>query len=234
MLTVLLTGCANTEGPSDARRPAATGDPSTAPGVDGEADPKRVFTEAELKAALPPAGALGRHAKVVARDLGHFGGAGGDWSQCAAGYDLRMEVSRFRAASVQQTVHRTRVAENDRIVTVLLASMPAGRSERQLEIQRRLHEICPNVTVDTEAAPVQEHRQVEDVAALGDEALLKSVRQTGGDEYDGTPSYTVDVRVGGVLVIVMGGGDKETCISYAARTAQWIRAELYAAGGTSG
>lgn len=177
---------------------------------------------------------MGRHAKVVGTDLGNFGWGGGDWSQCEAGYDLSMETSRFRGAKVQQTVHRARAAENDRIVTVQLVSMPAGDSERYLEIQHRLHEVCPEVTVDTEAAPVQEHREAQGVTALGDEALLEIVRQTGGDEYDGTPSYTVDVRVGGVLVIVMGGGNKETCISFAARTAQWIRAELYAAGGTSG
>ncbi|MEU5022971.1 hypothetical protein [Streptomyces milbemycinicus] len=238
MLTALLTGCVSTEAPPDARRPAATGDPSgapsTAPGVDGEADPERVFTATELKAALLPAAALGRHAKVTGTYLGLFGRyGGGDWSQCEPGDDLRVEMRGFEGASAQQTVRLARAAETGRSVTVQLVSMPAGRTERYLEIRRRLHEACPEVTVDTEAAPVQEHHEARELAALGDEALLEISRQTGSDEYDGTPSYAVDVRVGGVLAIVTSGGDKETGISLAARTAQRIRAELYAAGGTS-
>lgn len=223
----LLAGCADTESPSVAPRPA-----TTAPGVDGEADPERVFTETELKAALPPAGALGRHAKVIGTDLGLFGRyGGGDWAQCQAGNDLRVELRGFKGASAQQTVHRARAAENDRIVTVQLVSMPAGRAERYLKVRRGLHTSCPDVTVDTEAAPVREHREARDVAALGDEALLEISRRTGGDEYDGTPSYAIDVRVGGVLAIVTSGGDKETGISLAARTAQRVRTALYAAPG---
>ncbi|BBC35347.1 uncharacterized protein SGFS_066410 [Streptomyces graminofaciens] len=239
MLTALLTGCGGTESPPDSGRPATSGDPSgapsTAPGVDGEADPEQVFTETELKAALPPAGAFGRHAKVTGTDLGLFGRyGGGDWTQCEPGNDLRVEMRGFEGASAQQTVRLARAPENGRIVTVQLVSMPAERAERYLEIRRRLHEACPDVTVDTEAAPVREHREAQEITALGDEALLESSRQTGGDEPDGTLSYAVDVRVGGVLAIVSSGGDKETGISLAARTAQRIRAELYAADRTSG
>ncbi|NUP40946.1 MAG: hypothetical protein HOY76_29005, partial [Streptomyces sp.] len=238
MLTVFLTGCGGTDASPDPGRPAATGGRSgalsTAPGVDGEVDPEQVFTETELKAALLPDGALGRHAKVTGTYLGLFGRyGGGDWTQCEPGEELRVEMTGFEGASAQQTVHLARAAENGRNITVQLVSMPAGRTERYLEIRRRLHEACPDVTVDTEAAPVQEHQEAREVAALGDEALLEISRQTGGDEYDGSPTYAVDVRVGGVLAIVTSGGDKKTGISLAARTAQRIRTELYAAGGTS-
>ncbi|MGP3999230.1 hypothetical protein [Streptomyces sp. 8N706] len=243
VLTALLTGCGSTEAPPGPGRPATSGNPSgapsTAPGVDGEADPDRVFTEADLKAALLPAEAFGRRARVTGTDLGLFGRyGGGDWSQCEPADDLREELRGFAGAGAQQTVRLAPAAEHGPIVTVQLVSMAAERTERYLEVRRRLHETCADVTVDTEAAPVLEHHEARDIAGLGDEALLEISRLTGGDEYDGTPSYAVDVRVGGVLAIVRVGGDKvdkDTGLSLATRTAQRIRTELYGADqGVSG
>ncbi|MGP3952299.1 hypothetical protein [Streptomyces sp. 7N604] len=204
--------------------------PSTAPGVDGTAAPDRVFTEAELKAALLPAGAFGTRARVTGTDLGVFGRyGGGDWSQCRAGDDLREELAGFEGASAQQTVRLAPGAEAGRIVTVRLVSMPAGRTERYLEIRRRLHETCPDVAVDTEAAPVREHHEAREIPDLGDEALLEISRVTGGDEYDGSPAYAVGVRVGGVVAIVSAARDRGTCVSLAARAAGRVRSELYRA-----
>ncbi|TLS41055.1 hypothetical protein FE633_38310 [Streptomyces montanus] len=218
--------------PSDAGRPAASedpsGTPSTAPGVDGEADPDRVFTEARLKAALLPAEAFGERARVAATDLGPFGPYGhGDWGGCEPAEDLVEEQNGVDGASAMQTVRFGPDTEDAQVITVQLVSMPAARTARYLEIQRRLRELCPEVTVDTEAAPVQEHHETQEIAALGDEAMLDILRVTGGDEYDGSPSYAVDVRVGGVLAIVNAGGDRGTAVSLAARATQRIRAELY-------
>ncbi|MBA2808611.1 hypothetical protein E0500_014695 [Streptomyces sp. KM273126] len=206
--------------------------PSTAPGVDGEADPDRIFTEARLKAALLPAEAFGERVKVTATDLAPFGPYGhGDWGGCEPAEDLLEELNGFDGASAMQTVRFGPVTEDAQVITVQLVSMPAARAVRYFEIQRRLREICPEVTVDTEAAPVQEHHETQEIAALGDEAMLDILRVTGGDEYDGSPSYAVDVRVGGVLAMVKAGADRGTAISLAARATQRIRAELYGTDG---
>ncbi|MFC0600305.1 hypothetical protein [Streptomyces palmae] len=239
LAALLLTGCGGTQDSPDPGRPAASGHPSdtpvTAPGVDGDSDPGRLFTERELKAALPPAKVLGGQAEVTEVSTGLFGRyGGGDWSQCGPAADLRRELSGFQAASAQQTVRLAGAGEDRPTATVQLVSMPAARAERYLEVRRRLHEVCPQVTVDTEAAPVQEHHEAQEVTALGDEALLEVSRLTGGDEYDGAPSYTVDVRVGGVLAIVSPEGDRQTGISLAARTAAHLRTELYAPDGSTG
>lgn len=230
----LLTGCADSAARSDPQRTAASDGPSavssTAPGVDGEADSDRVFTEAELKAALLPAGAFGGRAEVAEVHLGGFGRfGGGDWGQCEAADELREKLAEFQGASAQQVVHLGPEAEPGGIVTVQLVSMPAARAERYLEIRHRLNESCPEVTVDTEAAPAQEHHEAHEVPALGDETLLEISRLTGGDEYDGSPTYTVDVRVGGVLAIVVADDDRDAAVSLAARAAQWVRSDLYRA-----
>lgn len=246
LLAVLLGGCggaegsapgvgrsAVTRGPSDGPSPS----PSTAAGVDGEVDPERVFTESELKAALLPGEAFGRGARVTATDLGLFGRyGGGDWSSCAAGDDLRAEMRGFEGSSAQRTVRLGGASEDGPVVTVRLVSLPGGRAERYLRIRRLLNETCPDVTVDTEAAPVEEHHKARELHALGDEALSESTRRTGGDEYDGDPTYVVHVRVGGVLAVVTSGGDSDTGIRLAGRAAERVRVGLYGAavGGASG
>ncbi|MEW2394490.1 hypothetical protein [Streptomyces sp. NPDC046862] len=209
-----------------------SGAPSTAPGVDGKADPDRVFTEARLQDALLSAEAFGERAKVTGTDLGTFGPYGhGDWGGCEPAEDLVEEQNGFDGASAMQTVRLGPVTEDAQWITVQLVSMPAARTVRYLEIQRRLRELCPEVTVDTDAAPVQEHHHTREIAALGDEAMVDILRVTGGDEYDGSPSYAVDVRVGGVLAIVNAGGDRDTAVSLAAKATQRIRTELYGTDG---
>ncbi|KFG01977.1 hypothetical protein IQ62_04565 [Streptomyces scabiei] len=242
LLAVLLGGCGGVQGPSpDVGRSAVargpSDGPSTAAGVDGEIDPQRGFTEGELKAALLPGEAFGRGARVIATDLGLFGrSGGGDWTSCADGDDLRVEMRGVEGDSAQRTVRLGGASEDGPVVTVQFVSLPGGRAERYLEIRRLLNETCPDVTVDTDAAPVQEHHEAREVDALGDETLSESTRRTGGDKYDGDSTYVVHVRVGGVLVVVTSDGDRDTGIALAARAAERVRAGLYgvAAGGTSG
>ncbi|HCA86608.1 MAG TPA: hypothetical protein DEQ61_14615 [Streptomyces sp.] len=234
MLTALLTGCGGTAVPAGPERSAVEGEasaaPSTAPGVDGEADPDRLFTAAELTAALPPAGAFGGDAKVTATTQAPFGPYGhGDWSGCEPAGDLREELTGFEGAGVTRTVRIGPAVEEGPVVTVQLVSMPSARTERYLEIQRRLRELCPETLVDTEAAPVLEHHEIQEIPSLGDEAQLEILRVTGGDEYDGTPAHGVAVRIGGVLAMVRAGDDEDTTVSLAARAAQRVRAELYGA-----
>ncbi|GAA3149712.1 hypothetical protein ACFQ0X_15805 [Streptomyces rectiviolaceus] len=231
-LVMLLTGCGEA-GEKAGSKPARTPKPTTAPGVDGDADPGKVFTDAELKAALLPAKAVGAKAEASEATLGlfnrHFGG--GDWGSCAPGKEAREELWRMRGASAEHTVRPRpgEVDEGDPYVFERLVSMPAARAERYLALRLQLNEVCPAAAVDTEAAPVTEHHEAGKLPGLGDEAVIETTRTTGGDEYDGTAEYEVGMRVGGVLVIVRGGTDKALTISSAARAAQRVRTKLYKA-----
>ncbi|KAB1985770.1 hypothetical protein [Streptomyces triticiradicis] len=252
-LAALLAGCADPATRPDPQRiadsavhsdpqPTATSDipsaaPSTAPGVDGKADPDRVFTEADLKAALLPAKAFGERARETGTFLGGFdrGYGRGDWSGCAAARDLREEQFAFRGTSATRSVSLAPGSEDGEHVTVTLVSIPTGRAERYLEIRRQLNKTCPDVTVDTDAAPVQEIHEARGLPALGDEALLEISRRTGSDVGydDAAPSCTVDVRVGGVLVMVdtSTGSDPDDSVSFAANVARRVRSALYRTDG---
>ncbi|MGP8304072.1 AAA family ATPase [Streptomyces inhibens] len=99
------------------------------------------------------------------------------------------------------------------------------------DARRRLAEPLIGEKKDGVAVLLATHQADLAEAALGDQALCEISRSTGGDEYDGAPSYAVDARVGGVLALVNAGGDKATGISVAARAAQRIRVGLYGADG---
>ncbi|MFD3476912.1 hypothetical protein [Streptomyces sp. NPDC058695] len=241
VLLVLLAGCgdggdggsgARGDGGSGARGDGGNKRPS-ASGVDGTADPAKVFTDTELGAALLPVEAVGKGAKASEVSLGLFdqGSGGGDWSTCAAGRDARGELWRMRGASAERTFRPdpAAVGEDDPFVHERLVSMPAGRAGRYLELRRELHEACGRVTVDTDAAPVEEHHEVRSLPDLGDEAVLETTRTTGGDEYDGSAHYEVELRVGGVLVIVGAGTDRALTLSSAAEAAQRVGTDLYGA-----
>ncbi|MFD8566651.1 hypothetical protein [Streptomyces sp. NPDC059639] len=137
-----------------------------------------------------------------------------------------MEMGNIEGAGALQYM-LSGATGNKEAVTAQLGSMSAARASRYLELRRRLNRDCPEVAVDTEAAPVQEHHEAHRLAGLGDEALLEVLRRTGGDEYDGTPSYRVDVRVGGVLVVVEFFRDRDTAIMLAAQTARRVHSEIY-------
>ncbi|WP_420037693.1 hypothetical protein ACN2WE_40470 [Streptomyces sp. cg28] len=186
-----------------------------------------MFTAAELKAALPSAQALGSSSRITGTDLRPFGtSGGGDWGQCRASYASVREMGSIEGAGALQYMLSNSTG-NEEAVTAQLGSMPAARASRYLELRRRLNRDCPEVAVDTEAAPVQEHHEAQRLAGLGDEALLEVRRQTGGDEYDGTPSYRVDVRVGGVLVVVESFRDRNAAVMLAALTARRVHSEIY-------
>ncbi|MEV0111860.1 hypothetical protein AB0H77_01210 [Streptomyces sp. NPDC050844] len=226
VLVMLLAGCGDDGGTADAK-------PTTAAGVDGDADPGKVFTDTELKAALLPAKAIGKKARATEPFLGFFNRhiGGGDWGTCARAAKVRGELRRMKGASAAHTV-RPRpgpVSDGDPYVSESLISMPADQASRYLDLRRQLHDRCPLVIVDTEAAPVEEHHQAWKLPDMGDQAVLETLRYTGADEYDGTPHYTIEMRVGGVLVLVDGGTDKELTISSAAKAAARVRTELYKA-----
>lgn len=229
VLLMVLTGCGNG---GDAKA-TPTPKPTTAPGVDAGADPGKVFTDAELKAALLPAKAIGKKARATEPALGFFNQhiGGGDWGTCEPATKVLGELRSMKGASAAHTV-RPRpgpVSDDDPYVSESLISMPAEQASRYLDLRRQLHDGCPVVTVDTEAAPVDEHHQAWKWPDMGDEAVLETLRYTGGDEYDGTPYYTIEMRVGGVLVLVDGGTDKALTISSAAKAAERVRRELYKA-----
>ncbi|MEU4997182.1 hypothetical protein [Streptomyces sp. NPDC021622] len=234
VLVMVLTGCGGDGGTADAKA-TSTPKPSTAPGVDGEVDAAKVFTDAELKAALLPAKAVGPKAEALNASVGRFNQhyGGGDWSACERGGKARVELFEMRGSSAGHMIRGFPGAmadEGDPFVTQSLVSMPVGQAGRHVELRRQLHKVCPSVTVDTEAAPVAEHHILEDLPDLGDEAILETTRTTGGDEYDGeTPHYKAEVRVGGVLVLVDAGSDKDLTISSAAQAAARVRTELYKA-----
>ncbi|MGW7066502.1 hypothetical protein ACWGII_05095 [Streptomyces sp. NPDC054855] len=232
VVLMLLTGCG--EGGEKAEtKPARP--PATAAGVDGDVDPGKVFTDAELKAALLPAKAVGARAKVVNGTTGgfnqHYGG--GDWGGCEAGRGASAELSGMRGTSAGHMILPFPGAiadEGDPVLSQTLVSMPDARAERHVELRRQLHKVCPSVTVDTEAAPVVEHHVAEDLPGIGDEAILESTRYEGGDDYDEeTRYYKAEVRVGGVLVLVDAGPHKDLVISSAAKAAGRVRTGLYKA-----
>ncbi|MEV8016319.1 hypothetical protein AB0O76_08250 [Streptomyces sp. NPDC086554] len=229
VLLMLLSGCGDGGQKADGPPKRET----TAAGADGHADPGKVFTDAELKAALLPAKAIGPRAKKPEITLGLFNRqfGSGDWSACEPGDGTRAELAQMRGASAEQWVRPDpdKISEGDPYVYERLVSMPAERAGHYLDLRRQLHEACPRVTVDTEAAPVDEHHEARDLPDLGDEAVLETTRTTGGDEYDGTPHYEAEVRVGGVLVIVGAGTDKDLTIASAAQAVVRVRTELYKA-----
>lgn len=251
-LTALLTGCGERAAHQDQRGPAASGTSSTAapssrpttahptaPGADGGDVADRAFTEAELQAALLPAGAFGTQARVTETHVGGFdewGQPGYDWSGCGAGDELRREITGLRGASAAQIVDLGPGPDDADSATVMLVSMPSSHTERYLRLQRGLHRDCPTAVVDTEAAPVEEHHEMQEVRGLGDEAVLEASWWTGGPEYDRKRSYRVESRVGGVLVVASAEGGvaedgHEHSLSLAVRAARRVHSELYRADG---
>lgn len=233
VLLMLLAGCGSGCGSgskADAKASPAP-EPTTAADVDGDTDPGRRFTAAELKAALLPAAAIGPKATAGETVLGPFERhyVGGDWGTCEPGSNETRELARTRGASAGRTVSPFpgAVYEENPHVSESLASMSPAQASRYLELRRKLHDDCPVVTVDTEAAPVEEHHQAWKLPNLGDEAILETHRTTGGEEYDDRPYYEIEVRVGGVLVLVGAGPDKDLTLSSAAKAVERVRAELY-------
>lgn len=231
VLLMLIAGCGG--GSKEDAKASPTPKPTTAAGVDGDTDPGRLFTAAELKAALLPAEAIGAKATAGESTVGDFvqRRGGGDWGDCDAGNDERRELARTRGASAGRTVSPFpgAVYEENPHVSERLVSMSSARASRYLELRRKLHDDCPVVTVDTEAAPVEEHHQAWKLSNLGDEAILETHRITGAEEYDDRPYYEIEVRVGGVLVLVGAGPDKDLTLSSAAKAVERVRAELYKA-----
>ncbi|MGH4035424.1 hypothetical protein ACQB60_41705 [Actinomycetota bacterium Odt1-20B] len=86
-----------------------------------------------------------------------------------------------------------------------LVSLSPADAGRYLQLQSKPRYLCPDVTEDTEAAPITRHHSVGQLPRIGDEATLETSRVLGGDEHDGTPTHTAEVRVGGVLVTVSAG-----------------------------
>ncbi|MFI6091965.1 hypothetical protein [Streptomyces sp. NPDC051218] len=234
VLLMLLAGCGDA-GEEARTKPTRTPGATTAAGVDGAADPRKVFPDAELKAALLPARTVGARAEAVNATTGsfnqHYGG--GDWGTCEPGRKARDELFALRGASAGHSIRPFPGAmadEGDPFVSQSLVSMPAGQAGRHVALRRDLHEACPRVTVDTDAAPVVEQHTVEELPDLGDEAILETTRTEGGDDLDGeTPYYKAEVRVGGVLVLVDAGSDKDLTITSAAHAAERVRTELYTA-----
>ena len=233
LLLMLLTACGggeNQEKMPDAK-PVPTTKRAAAVGVDGDADPRKVFTDAELKAALLSAKDVGTKAKAYDVTTGPFDppSGGGDWGSCAPGKDAREELARMRGSSASHTVRPFpgAVEDKDPFVHVRLVSMPAERAERHIALRRQLNDACPRVLVDTDAAPVKEHHTAGRLPGVGDDALVETTRTTGGDEYDGTPRHKIEVRVGGVLVMVDAGVDKDLGIATAAKAAAKVQKDLY-------
>lgn len=207
--------------------------PSTAPGADGKVARDESFDARRLTDALPPATAFGDGAKVIeagAVDFAEHGG--GDWGPCGAGAAPRAEMRGLTGTTVRQTARAGDQGADADPMVLTLVSMPAGKAARYLAVRRRLHASCPVVTVDTDAAPEEEHHLLRRLARLGDEAQVETVWRTGTDTADTTHVPTVLVRVGGVLVLAEGGPDEDRGIALAARSARRVAERLYRPDGT--
>lgn len=233
-------GGANSEGKS-----SASPGSSSAPGMDGTADPGRVFADAELKKVLAPPGAFGEGLRSTGATVGDFNGypgrRGAPWQDCMPeggseplkGYVRELET--FRAASAGRSAIKWGIPDDERepetvpeiSVNQSLLSMPAEDAKRYLGLQHDLYSHCKTVLHDMEAGVAYEHHEVAKLNGLGDEALLESSSITGGDEYDTPLRYTVEARVGGVILRVGTDGDKDKVLAWAAMLARDIGKDLY-------
>ncbi|MCX4667564.1 hypothetical protein OG453_12975 [Streptomyces sp. NBC_01381] len=217
--------------------------------MDGTADPGRLFSDAELAKRLAPSETFGKGVKGGRVHLGEFntepGLRGLDWDECELDEDAEpfsgymRELVSYRGASAQQTATKWTKPEDKREpgegpemeVTQSLVSMPAKDARRYLELQRNIYSYCAEVTYDTDAGIAVDHNEVERLEGVGDGALLESTAVTGDDgiesEYDSPKHYTVEVRVGGVILSVGSHPDKDKVIAWAALLARGVGKDLY-------
>lgn len=217
---------------------------SSAPGMDGTVDPGRVFRDAELKKVLAPPGAFGEGVRSTGATVGNFNrypGSRGPWQDCMPeggseplkGYVRELET--FRAASAERSANKWGIPDAERepetvpeiSVNQSLLSMPAEDAKRYLALQHDLYSHCKTVLQDMEAGVAYEHHEVTKLKGLGDETLLESSSITGGDEYETPRRYTVEARVGGVILRVGADDDKDKVLAWAAMLARDVGKHLY-------
>ncbi|NBE54638.1 hypothetical protein [Streptomyces boluensis] len=217
--------------------------------MDGTADPERVFTDAQLAKHLAPAETFGKGAKGRVR-LGDFNEDPGartfDWEECglddkAEQYDRYMrELVSYRGASAEQTPTKWAKPEDktdpesggpEIQVTQSLTSLSTKDAKRYLELQRDIYTYCPEIGAEDGEGNVTTYYEVERLEGVGDAALLKSteVVHDGVESRSDVPRfYTVEARVGGVIIRV-GEGDRKEAIAWAALLARGVGEGLYGA-----
>ncbi|MEV0118458.1 hypothetical protein AB0H77_35305 [Streptomyces sp. NPDC050844] len=215
--------------------------------MDGTADPGRVFRDAELAKRLAPSETFGKGAKGGRVHEGDFntGPRDLDWDECETEegvepFDGYMrELGTYRGASARQVVVKWTKPEDktdpdvgpEFEVTQSLISMPDKDAKRYLEFQRNIYSYCAEVAYDTDSGIAVDHNEVERLEGVGDGALLESTAVTGDDgiesEYDSPKHYTVEVRVGGVILSVGSHPDKDKVIAWAALLARGVGKDLY-------
>ncbi|MFC8127501.1 hypothetical protein [Streptomyces sp. NPDC057302] len=244
-VVVLTAGCG---AGSDDEPWKAVGDPS-APGVDGSAKPGRVFSDGDLAQQLAPSETFGKGVKAGRLHEGKFNTDWGlrslDWDECEPVEDAEpfasymRELGAYRGASAQQTAvkwkrpqDKTDPDEGPEVEVIQsLVSMRGTDAKRYLKLQHAIYSHCAVVGYDAEAGIAEDHNEVARLEGVGDEALLQSTAVTGDDgaesEYDSPRRYTVEARVGGVIVSIGSHHDKDKVIAWAALLARGVGKDLY-------
>ncbi|MWA15695.1 hypothetical protein [Streptomyces sp. BA2] len=211
--------------------------PATASGRDAVAGPQRVFTGEELKKAILPDSAFGRHLT---------GGDGfamafestpeqrkGRWQYCILGDENPAWLGTATYRGTEAAAHTQRVIgnEGEAVAVQWLASLPVASARDYMRLEQDIRRHCRSFSSDMEAGTAGEEYSVEPLEGLGDEAYLE-IHEISY-EGDVRTEYTAHVRIGGVLVAVTGVAgmaDRDDTVRWTAHLAREVGSTLYGTG----
>ncbi|GAA1248260.1 hypothetical protein GCM10009646_40060 [Streptomyces aureus] len=218
-------------------------------GVDGTPADGQTFNVTQVKSALLRPGEIHpsgtTKAEAYEGDINQWSGLSAGWEDCGTQVNSLLEELRGLHGPRAQYIARRpmtskeaskRDASRTAVGFERVASLPDSQAKRYLGLQYQLHKSCPSYARDTDGAPEAEFRAAERLTGLGDQAILTARgRHTNPNDPANSGvswSYTVEVRIGTVIVTVSTQEAEESSpdgvVALAARAAQRVRDTLYA------
>ncbi|WP_371525467.1 hypothetical protein OG302_04350 [Streptomyces sp. NBC_01283] len=208
--------------------------PATAPGRDTVANPQQVFTGPELKKALLPDSTFGRHLKRGDEYTMAFASNREQrrerWQYCLPGATNPAWLGPATYRGTETAAHTLRVVgnEGEAVAVQHLVSLPVASARDYMRLEQDIRRHCRSFSSDMEAGTADETYSVEPLRGLGDEAYLE-IHEI---DYEGSvrTEYAAHVRVGGVLVAVMGvagTADRDDTVRWTAHLAREVGTTLY-------
>ncbi|NBE52298.1 hypothetical protein [Streptomyces boluensis] len=210
--------------------------PATAPGQDDALSSQQVFTGEELKKALLPDSAFGRNLEPGEAHTTPFESdrekRRSEWGFCLdAAPDEDPDwlgQGAYRGAittAVSMYIDR-KANEGHAVAEQTLTSLPLASARELMRVERDIREHCPSFASDAEAGSASEEYEVESVDGIGDEAFLETHTLNWEGEHT---SYTLHVRVGGVLLTFSDGegADRDHTFAWGAQLARHVGTTLY-------